>query len=173
MLARKKSSQNGKIIPLDWSEGAARLLNDGFKAECTQKGRYFDVYGQFFSEEILVIVSYLSEKDEYLAPITLFLSCEPDQMATPEKVKETQKNFIDLIGLFFDEIIADESWDGFEPNWQEVSHKNENYFYKITRENINASLEADKLLGEDFEDVEYELDDEVDLVEDDDDDTVH
>ena len=52
MLARKKSSKNGKIIPLDWSEGVARLLNDGFKAECKQNGRYFDVYGQFFNEEI-------------------------------------------------------------------------------------------------------------------------
>jgi hypothetical protein len=154
MLARKKTSKNGKPIPQDWSEGVARLLNETYKVECKQNGRYFDVYGQVFPEELLCVVSYLSEKDEYLAPVTLFLSCEPDQIQNENKVKETQKNFIDLAGLFFDEIFSSEEWDEFEPNWQEVTHKNQNYFYKISRENINATLEADKLLGPDFEDVE-------------------
>lgn len=155
MLARKNTSRkNGKVIPLDWAEGLNRLLNETYSKECKQNGRYFDVYGQIFPEELLVVVSYLSEKDEYLAPITLFLSCEPDQMATEEKVKETQQNYIELIGLFFDEIFAEEEWNEFEPNWQEVTQKHQNYFYKITRENINLSIEADKLLGEDFLDEE-------------------
>lgn len=155
MLARKNTSRkNGKVIPLDWAEGLNRLLNETYSKECKQNGRYFDVYGQIFPEELLVVVSYLSEKDECLAPITLFLSCEPDQMATEEKVKETQQNYIELIGLFFDEIFAEEEWNEFEPNWQEVTQKHQNYFYKITRENINLSIEADKLLGEDFLDEE-------------------
>ncbi|MCM2351815.1 MAG: hypothetical protein NDI69_17505 [Bacteriovoracaceae bacterium] len=155
MLARKNTSRNnGKIIPLDWAEGLNRLLNESYSKECKQNGRYFDVYGQIFPEELLVVVSYLSEKDEYLAPITCFLSCEPDQIATEEKVKETQQNYIDMIGLFFDEIFAEEEWNEFEPNWQEVTHKHQNYFYKITRENINLTIEADKLLGEDFLDEE-------------------
>lgn len=155
MLARKKSSRNGKALPQDWLEGLSRLLNETYGIECKRNGRYFDVYGQVFQEELLLVVSYLSEKDEYLAPITLFLSSEPDQIANEEKVKETQKNFIDVAGLFFDEIFADEDWNEFEPVWQEVSHKNQNYWYKITRENLNATLEANKLLGEDF-DAEFE-----------------
>ena len=157
MLARKKTSKHGNILPLDWSEGLSRLLNETYKSECTQNGRYFDVYGQAYPEELLVVVSYLSEKDEYLSPITLFLSAEPDQIANEEKVKETQQNFIDLVGLFFDEIFANEEWDEFEPVWQEVSHKNQNYFYKITRENVNLTLEANKLLGPEFdEDIDEE-----------------
>lgn len=154
MLARKKSSRSGKVIPLDWSEGIARLLNETYKTECKQNGRYFDVYGQAYPEELFLVISYLSEKDEYVAPITVFLSSEPDQIATPEKVNTTQENFIELSGLFFDEIFSDEEWNNFEPNWQEVTHKNQNYFFKITRENINATIEANKLLGEEFEDEE-------------------
>lgn len=160
MLARKKSSKHGKTLPPDWLEGLNRLLNESYASECKQNSRYFDVYGQVYPEELLLIVSYLSEKDEYSAPISLFLSCDPDQIASEDKVKETQKNFIELAGLFFDEIFSDEDWNSFESNWQEVSHKNQNYFYKITRENINATIEANKLLGEDFEDVEFEEDDE-------------
>ncbi|MGE3610507.1 MAG: hypothetical protein AB7I27_13035 [Bacteriovoracaceae bacterium] len=156
MLARKVSSKAGKSIPQDWQESLSRLLNETYKSECDKNGRYFDVYGQIYSEELLLIVSYLSEKDEYLSPITCFLSCEPDQMADESKVKDTQKNFIDIIGLFFDEIFANEEWDEFEPNWQEVSYKNQNYFYKISRENINATLEANKLLGPEFEEFEEE-----------------
>ncbi len=155
MLARNNTSRkNGKMIPLDWAEGVNRLLNETYQAECKQNGRYFDVYGQIFPQELLLVVSYLSEKDEYISPITCFLSCEPEQMMTEEKVKETQKNFIDMIGLFFDEIFADTDWNEFEPNWQEITHNKQKYFYKITRENINLSLEADKLLGEDFLDEE-------------------
>lgn len=157
MLARKKTSKKGKNLPQDWLESLSRLLNESYKRECSQNGRYFDVYGQVYGEELLLIVSYLSEKDEYLSPVTLFLSSEPDQIANEEKVKETQKNFIDVVGLFFDEIFADDEWDEFEPNWQEVTHKHQNYFYKLSRENINLSLEADKLLGEEFsEDFEDE-----------------
>ena len=156
MLARNKTSKNGKPLPQDWLESLARLLNETYGSECKRNGRYFDVYGQAYQQELLLVVSYLSEKDEYLAPITLFLSSDPDQIANEEKVKETQKNFIDVTGLFFDEIFADEEWADFEPVWQEVSHKNQNYWYKITRENLNATLEANKLLGEDFDEDGFE-----------------
>ena len=159
MLARKKTSKNGKAMPQEWIESLGRLLNETYKQECKQNGRYFDVYGQVYKEELLLAVTYLSEKDEYVMPISLFLSSEPDQFASEDKVKETHKNFIDLVGLFFDEIFADEEWDGFEPVWQEVTHKNQNYFYKISRENLNATLEANKLLGEDFDD---DFEDELD-----------
>lgn len=162
MLARQKNSKSGKIIPLDWSEGVARLLNESYKSECKAQGRYFDVYGQIYQEELLVITSWLSEKDQFTAPVTLFLSCSPEDMNSEKKVKETQENYIDLIGLFFDEIFASEDWSNFEPDWQEVTHKSHTYWYKITRENVNATLEANKLLGEEFLDVEFEEDEEED-----------
>lgn len=155
MLARNKTSKNGKPLPQDWLESLARLLNETYGSECKRNGRYFDVYGQVYTQELLLVVSYLSEKDEYLAPITLFLSCDPDQIANADKVTETQKNFIDVTGLFFDEIFADDEWDEFEPGWQEVTHKHQNYWYKLSRENINATLEANKLLGEEFDDDEF------------------
>jgi hypothetical protein len=158
MLARKITSKNGKVLPQDWAEGVARLLNETYQSECKQNSRYFDVFGQIYPEELLMIVSYLSEKDEYVAPITVFLSCDPDQIGTEDKVKETQKNFIEVVGLFFDEIFASDDWDEFEPNWQEVTHKNQTYFFKISRENLNATIEANKLLGPEFDDIDMDSD---------------
>lgn len=158
MLARKKTSKVGKPLPIEWIESLNRLMNDSYKTECQQHGRYFDVYGQAFPDEFLLIVSYLSDKDDYSAPTTLFLSSDHDKFATEDKLRETQKSFIDLVGLFFDEIFSEEEWDLFEPNWQEVSHKNETYFYKISRENVNTTIEADRLLGDHFEDTEFDED---------------
>lgn len=154
MLARKSKSKSGKVIPQSWSEGLSRLLNESYKTECKKQGRYFDVYGQIYQEELLVICSWPSEKDQFTAPITVFLTCEAEQMNSEKRVKETQEHYVDLIGLFFDEIFSAEDWDNFEPEWQEVTHKSQTYWYKITRENINATLEANKLLGDDFVDVE-------------------
>lgn len=158
MLARTKSSKIGKALPHEWAEGVARLMNETYKTECEKIGRYFDVYGQIYPEELLMIVSYLSEKDEFDAPITCFLSSGKEHLKDAQTVTETQKNFIDVVGLFFDEIFNSEDWNEFEPNWQEVTHKNQKYFFKISRENINATIEADKLLGPDFEDIEFDSD---------------
>lgn len=162
MLGKKKSSVAGKSIPQDWLESLGRLLNETYKTENKKNDRYFDVYGQIYSEELLVVVSWFPEKSQTVAPIALFLTCDKDQMNTEKKVRETQENYIELSGLFFDEIFASTDWDNFEPNWQEVSHKHQNYYYKITRENINLTLEADRLLGEDFFDAELEEDEDED-----------
>lgn len=69
-------------------------------------------------------------------------------METAEKARTTQSIFVDLVGLFFDEIFATEDWSEWEPNWQPVEWKGKNYYYKLTRENVSLSLEADRLLKE-------------------------
>ncbi|MBA2404896.1 MAG: hypothetical protein H0V66_09015 [Bdellovibrionales bacterium] len=177
MFARKASSKNGKTIPQDWLFSLTNLLNETYQSECERHQRTFDVYGQIYQEELLLAVSWLSEKDEHIAPITCFLSCEPDQMKDDKKVKNTQQNFIDVVGIFFDQIFASDDWNDFEPAWQEVNYKEENYFYKLSRENIRLTLEANKLLGDEFEDFEeleeVEDADELDESENEEKDTNH
>jgi hypothetical protein len=164
MFARKSSSKNGKSIPEDWLLSLSILLNETYQDECEKHHRTFDVYGQIYKEELLLVVSWLSEKDEYIAPVTCFLSCEPEQMNDEKKVKSTQLNFIDVIGIFFDQIFATDDWNEFEPTWQEVNYKQENYFFKLSRENVNLTLEANKLLGDNFD-----ADEEMEEIEDADD----
>ncbi len=159
MFARKTNSKNGTSIPQDWLESFARLLNETYKKECDQLKRYFDVYGQIYSEELLLVVSWLSEEDVALSPIACFLSCEKEDMNDEKRFKETQNNYIEVVGLFFDEIFSNNEWDQFEPNWQEVSYKSHSYFFKLSRENINLTLEANRLLGPEFlEEDDAELD---------------
>jgi hypothetical protein len=158
MIGKSKSSKKGQALPTDWLESVARLLNETYNKDCEQNGRYFDTFGQVYPEELVLVVSFLSEKNESDSAITLFLSSGPEHIANEAKVKNTQKNFIELTGLFFDEILGNKDWNEFEPNWQEVSHNNETYSFKISRENINITLEANRLLGDEFDDLELDSD---------------
>lgn len=148
MLARKSSSIEGQLLPHEWTSKVADLLNGTYAVECQKRERVFDVYGQAFSEELLVIVSFLSVKGQVEAPMTCFLSSDAVSLSTAQELKTTQELFIEIAGQFFDEIFSTEHWGDWEPNWQEVEYQGKKYQYKISRENIALTIEADKLLRE-------------------------
>ncbi len=150
MLNRLPSEKSPQPLPLEWTESLSRLFNEHYEKKLKKEKTYFDVFGQIYPEELLVIFSYLPEDLQNGRTITLFLSCDPTQMKSEKLVKETQENYLEIAGLFFDEIFATKDWNEYEVNWQEVTHKNQTYYFKLTRENVGLSLEADKLLGSDF-----------------------
>ena len=62
-------------------------------------------------------------------------------------------NMFDCAGVFFDQYFAkeeniDEIWDDYNLDWDETEFNKEKLFYKVTRENIGLSMEANALLGE-------------------------
>jgi hypothetical protein len=148
MLQRKETDSKAQALPADWCQKVADLLNETYHEECEKRGWHFDIFGQFFPEELLVIACFNPTENLAQAPISIFLSCDKEDIILPEMVQKTQAAFIDIFGLIFDEIFSDPEWNGWEPQWQEVSWKNKIYFHKITRENIHLTLEADRLLGD-------------------------
>lgn len=148
MLARKHSSEDGTLLPREWTTQMGDLLNGTYAQECQKREGVFDVYGQAFTDELLVIVSFISVKNQAQAPVTCFLSSDAMSLTTPQELKKTQELFIEIAGQFFDEIFANDNWDEWEPHWQEVEYLGTTYHYKISRENIALTTEADKLLRE-------------------------
>ncbi len=148
MIARKPTPSPGAPIPADWTESVARLLNETYADECKKRDRYFDVYGRVFPEELLVVASFAPENRPHESAVTCFLSCDAAEMQDPATVKKTQAAFVELLGLFYDEILAVPEWDEWEPLWQEVEHAGKTYFYRLSRENFGLTLEADRLLRE-------------------------
>jgi hypothetical protein len=67
-------------------------------------------------------------------------------LSTAQELRKTQQLFIEMAGQFSDEIFADSIWDEWEPNWQEVEYQGKTFHYKLSRENIAMTLEADRLL---------------------------
>jgi hypothetical protein len=56
---------------------------------------------------------------------------------------------VDLLGHIFDDIFNTEDWSGYVSNWTENKYKNHTFFYKITRENIALTLQANEILSKD------------------------
>ena len=148
MLARKSSSLEGKLLPHEWTTKVADLMNGTYAIECQSRHRVFDVYGQAFPDELLVIVSFISTENRGEAPITCFLSSDALSLSTAQELKKTQELFIEIAGQFYDEIFSNSNWDDWEPNWQEVEYDKKKYFYKLSRENIALTVEADRILKE-------------------------
>lgn len=151
MLGNNPKSKNGKDLPQDWLDNVTRIMDETYKDQCLKYKSTFDAFGQIYDEELLLVVSFIAEQDAHKLPIACFLSCEKEHIATTTKIKETQKNYLDILGLLFDEIFSNEEWSDYEPVWQDITYKTETYSYKISRENVALTLEANKLLGDDFD----------------------
>jgi hypothetical protein len=84
------------------------------------------------------------------APITLFLSSNLEEQKDPKK---TMNNLFDAVGVFYDSHFANNTdlesalSDEFIYEWQEADFAKQQIYYKVTRENIALSLEAESILN--------------------------
>ena len=80
----------------------------------------------------------------------MFVSSDLDEKTDTSKIMDTM---FDSAGVFFDSYFAreeeiDEIWDEYVLDWEESEFGSDKIFYKVTRENVGLSMEADRLLGE-------------------------
>ncbi len=146
MFSRKHQDEMGTELPTTWLNQISSTLNDFF-AEKLAEHDYFDCHAEIFSDELILIVSKTNTQNRGL-PISLFLSLDlsPELFQNIKKIKPLVDEMVDLCGYFFEETFEDQEWEDYQPNWQEYKHKKNQYYYKITRESIELSLEASRLL---------------------------
>ncbi len=144
MLSRKGNS-NGKKLEINWINEIQKLISSVYLKECTKLNKDFHVYGEIFKNEITIAISLISLQDPNISPLTFMVSTD---------IKENKRiNFkkiinltVDTIGSFFDQYFNDTQWDEYH-DWKIASVNNFDFFYKITRENILLTIEANKLLN--------------------------
>jgi hypothetical protein len=135
----------GTNLPKDWTESFVGLLTQTYFDQTEKDHRFFDVYGQIFEKEFVVVVSYIHHDDHLAAPISIFISHTNDD----KKTKEALDKVVNLSGHILDDIFSKEDWSGFVPTWTENSIGKSNFHYKITRENIGLTLQAEEILKRD------------------------
>jgi len=148
MFARLEHEVTPVMFPKEWCENVKTTLLSVYGDKCIKADRTFEIFTFTYPTELLLIVSYTS-LDKMIAPVTLFLSSNLTEKNDPKK---TMENLFDAVGVFFDSYFAnqDEVWDEFIYEWQESDFSNQQMFYKVTRENIALSLEAESLLTKNF-----------------------
>lgn len=136
-------SNTRKLLPQEWTDGLNTTLNEVYAEQLKVRNSFFDVYGELYDKEFVVIASMMHESDATVAPVSIFVS--HDVIAEEKKYKKVLQNMVDLIGAIVDDVLASENCD-YNANWTENEFKGDKFFYKITRENISLTLQAEAIL---------------------------
>ncbi len=149
MFSRNDHETQAVLFPKEWGESLKQILLNIYGEHCIKDEKTFEVYGFSYPTEALMIISYAG-LDKYEAPVTLFVSSDLDEKTDTDKIMDTM---FDSAGVFFDSYFAraedeDEIWDEYVLDWEESEFGSDKIFYKVTRENVGLSMQADLLLGE-------------------------
>lgn len=149
MFSRKEHDIQAVLFPKEWADGLKQILLNIYGDKCIKDEKTFEVFGFSYPSEALLIISYVG-LDKYETPVTLFLSSDLNEKTDAAKVID---QMFDAAGVFFDQFFAhedteDEIWDEYILDWDEAEFGKEKFFYRVTRENVGLSMQADLLLGE-------------------------
>jgi len=148
MFSRQDHESKAVLFPKDWADGLKQILLNIYGEQAIKSERTFEIFGFSYPSEVLLIISYVG-LDKFEAPVTLFLSSDLDDKTATDKIMNTM---FDSAGVFFDSYFAteeteDEIWDDYVLDWQDAEFGSDKIFYKVTRENVMLTMEADLLLG--------------------------
>lgn len=142
---REETANN---IPPAILESIKTLIVDSFQEGLKKQGLTLDVFGELYDNEIVLIFSLEKGTESNVKTISLFISKD---IETTEKLEKTVDHLVSSSSDFFEMITEKSAEDLFEiysPRWQKSELENQNFYYKISRENINLTIEANKLLGD-------------------------
>ena len=147
MFSRREHEIKAVLFPQDWSENLKQILLNIYGDQCIKEEKTFEVYGFSYPSEVVLIISYVG-LDKFTTPVSFFLSCD---LSKDLKSDEIINDMFDSAGIFFDTYFAKEESEideDFINDWQESEFNNRQFYYKVTRENVGLTIQADILLGE-------------------------
>jgi hypothetical protein len=147
MFSKNNPDLEGKVLPDNLLAKLNLVMNEYFKAACQSSDRVFQTYGRIIESELVLIFSLTNHRSEQ-SSISLFLSLDIDSNNLSEKnLTKTLYDFADLGQLFFQDIIEDKDWSDYAPRWEKHSFRNKDFFYKVTRENPELTMQAHAILN--------------------------
>jgi len=153
MFSRLEHDISAVLFPKDWAESLKQILLNIYGDKCLKDDKTFEIYGFSYPKEVVLIISYTG-LDKFIVPVTLFISADLANETNTDKIMDIM---FDSAGVFFDTYFAnldkngdndgEEIWEDYVFEWEETEFSNQKLFYKITRENVALSMQADLLLG--------------------------
>lgn len=142
----RDEEQSGKPLPFDWLEEVTATFNSAYEDKRKAQNRFFETFGEVYTKEFVVIISYLDSQDPMVSPISLFIS--HDNLEDSKKFKMALAALVDFAGIVFDDIASTKDWADYNSTWTENEYKGFKFSIKLTRENISLTLQAEELLKE-------------------------
>lgn len=152
MFSRLEHQTPPVYFPDEWTKELKQILLNTYGEKCIDNDATFEVYAFSYPTEALLIISY-APLDKNLSPVTIFLSSDLNDKTNSKTITN---DMFDASGIFFDQFFTqldslkdqDEIWDDYVFEWDEVDFTNSKFFYKISRENVGLTIQANILLGE-------------------------
>lgn len=153
MFSRLQHDTGAVYFPDKWTSEVKQILLNVYGDKCLKEDKSFEVYGFSYPTEAILILSYVKLNSKYEAPVTLFLSSDLNDSMEAKKVMD---DMVDAAGVFFDDYFSkvdsltseDEIFEDYVHDWDEAEFSNHKIYYKISRENIGLTIQANILLGE-------------------------
>jgi len=146
MFSRKNEMEAGTALPKEWLEDCKGLLESVYKNQCDKQNHYFEVCGEIYKDELVFITSILDKDTVNAIPITMTLSISINEKTDNKAILNSM---VDASGMVLDTIFNSETdEDIYSINWSEMKFKKHELYYKITRENVLLTIEANKLLND-------------------------
>lgn len=142
MLSRKGHNERDKELPKEWSSKVLTVLEENYNAQLQVHEKKFEVYAFSFPDEVLIAVSLLSSVNQASNAVTYLASADLDATTKADKILNA---LVDSCGLFYDTYFESND-DFYNSSWSEEEFQGINFYYKVTRENIGLTIQANKLL---------------------------
>lgn len=151
-FARKAQTLPPSLLPASWGNTVKGALHQIYQKEIESRRLCFDVYGATFPDEVLILATLTNPDDLTITPVTLSLSSDLTSVTESEKLIRIMVDKIsDFYDSYFLSLAASEEIEIYAPKWTEHEERGVVIFAKCTRENIQLTLEANRLLGDDFD----------------------
>ena len=146
MLSKKEQDKPGILLPNSWCEKVEGVLSATYKASCEAQGKQFQVHGITYPNELFLAVGLFDPSNLLLAPVSYVVSLDLEANKNePETYLDT---LIDSMGIFFDSYFADSEWNEYQAVWTEAEYKKLKFHYKVSRENLALTIQAESLLNQ-------------------------
>ena len=151
-FARKAQTLPPSLLPATWGNTVKGVLHQVYQEEIESRNLCFDVYGATFPDEVLIIATLTNPDDLTVTPVTLSLSSDLTALTQSETLIGI---LVDKISDYFDSYFLslgeNEEAEIYAPKWTEHEERGIVIYARSTRENIQLTLEANRLLGDDFD----------------------
>lgn len=145
MLSRKEQERAGVPLPEKWCENAEATLYAAYQNYADQQKKEFQFHGFTYEDEVFIAASYLDSSNLLDAPVTYLVSVDLEEGKKADNILEV---LLDSMGIFFDGYFSDPDWNAYEANWTEAEFKKQPFYYRVTRENVALTLQAERLLNQ-------------------------
>ena len=132
-------------LPKEWVASVYELMLTTYQVKLSDLGLDFKIFGRLYKSELLVIASLVDPNNETSLPTSYFVSMDLDEGQDHTKLLNT---LVDSIGAFYDQYFAYDEWMDYQDMWKDEKFKDLDIFVKVTRENVELTIQADQLLNQ-------------------------